>query len=171
MTSDDSPQGVELSVIRTGEIPMPYAYVFRAHRNPLSRLRAGLSVGDDALIAPCLAFVVRHPSAGVILIDTGFHEVAQRDFGKEFGVPMSLLFKGLRPATKAYDDQLRDLGVEPELVRSAVMTHLHFDHTSGMRLLPNARFLCTQVEWRAAQARFGSTKGYVGHHLPPESRV
>jgi glyoxylase-like metal-dependent hydrolase (beta-lactamase superfamily II) len=51
------------------------------------------------------------------------------------------------------------------------MTHLHVDHTSGMRLLPRATFVCTREEWRAAHGRFASTQGYVGHHLPADSRV
>jgi glyoxylase-like metal-dependent hydrolase (beta-lactamase superfamily II) len=51
------------------------------------------------------------------------------------------------------------------------MTHLHVDHTSGMRLLPNATFVCTPQEWQAAQGRLAYTRGYVGHHLPPPSRL
>jgi N-acyl homoserine lactone hydrolase len=163
--------GVELSVIRTGEIATPYGYVFRAGGNLLSRLRAGLTVGRDALDSPCLAFVVRHPSAGVIVIDTGFHEDTRGAFHKDFGVPMSLLFKGLRPASQSFDDQLRELRVEPESVRSVVMTHLHVDHTSGMRLLPNAQFTISVREWASARGRFAAARGYVPHHFPPEERV
>ena len=51
------------------------------------------------------------------------------------------------------------------------MTHLHVDHTSGMRLLPEAEFLCTQAEWKAATRRSAAGRGYVAHHLPPESRM
>jgi N-acyl homoserine lactone hydrolase len=40
-----------------------------------------------------------------------------------------------------------------------------------MRVLPNARFVCARREWRAAKARGAVTKGYVGHHLPPEERI
>ena len=163
--------GVELSVIRTGEVPTPYAYVFRARGNRLSRLRAGLTIGEDALISPCLAFVIRHPSAGVILIDTGFHQDARQAFREDFGVPMSLLFRGLRPAVKPFDEQLRELGVEPETVQSVVMTHLHVDHTDGMRLLPNAQFAISTREWASAHGRFASARGYARHHLPPSARV
>jgi glyoxylase-like metal-dependent hydrolase (beta-lactamase superfamily II) len=51
------------------------------------------------------------------------------------------------------------------------MTHLHVDHTSGMRLLPKATFICAEQEWAAAQGRFAAAHGYVHHHLPAESRV
>lgn len=171
MTSADATPGVGLSVIRTGEIPIPYGYVFRARGNRLSRLRAGLTIGSDALVAPCLAFVVRHPSAGAIVIDTGFHQDTRSAFRKDFDVPMSLLFRGLRPATRPFDDQLRELGLEPSAVRLVLMTHLHVDHTSGMRLLPNAQFTISAPEWHSAHGRFASARGYVRHHLPPSDRV
>ena len=127
MTDLDGTGGVELSVILTARISTPYGYVFRQPGNRLARLRAGLSAGDDALISPCLAYVIRHPSAGVILVDTGMHPAACADLRKDFGFAMGLLFRGLRPAAKPFDDQLRELGIEPADVRSVAMTHLHVD--------------------------------------------
>jgi N-acyl homoserine lactone hydrolase len=171
MTAAGETPGVELSVIRTAEIRMPYGYAYRARGNALSRLRAGLTVGEDALASPCLAFVVRHPSEGVILIDTGFHRDAQTSRRKDFGVLMGLLFRGLRPVPQPFDQQLREVGIEPERVRSVVMTHLHVDHTSGMRLLPGARFTTARAEWLAARGRSAVARGYARHHLPPETRV
>ncbi len=163
--------GVGLSVIQTGQIPTPHGYVFRAEGSMLSRLRRGLRVGEDALISPCLAFVVRHPTHGTILIDTGFRRDTRADLRKDFGILMSLLFKGLRPATAPFDDQLRERGIEPGSVRSVVMTHLHVDHTSGMSLLPNAQFTISRAEWLSVRGRFPATRGYAPHHLPPEARV
>lgn len=163
--------GVDLTVIRIAWIPTPYAYVFRAAGGRLSRLRRGLSLGDDALVSPCLAYAVRHPEAGLILIDTGLHPDASRHLRRDFGLPMSLLFRGIRPATRPFDTHLRELGIEPEQVGWVLMTHLHVDHTSGMRLLPNARFACSREEWAAAHARFGAAHGYVRHHLPAPERV
>jgi glyoxylase-like metal-dependent hydrolase (beta-lactamase superfamily II) len=51
------------------------------------------------------------------------------------------------------------------------MTHLHVDHTSGMRLLPNASFICSDAEWAAGTGRGASTNGFVSHHLPPQARM
>jgi N-acyl homoserine lactone hydrolase len=163
--------GVQLDVIRTAEIPTPYGYVFRAEGNRLRRLRAGLGRKAERLRSPCLAYVVRHPNVGVMLIDTGFHPDASSDRRRDFGLPMSLLFRDLEPAEQPFDAQLRAVGVAPEEVERVVMTHLHVDHTSGMRLLPNATFLCTREEWTAAHNRLASANGYVRHHLPPLSRM
>jgi N-acyl homoserine lactone hydrolase len=84
---------------------------------------------------------------------------------------MSILFRTLRPADEPYEDRLRGLGVEPGEVERVVMTHLHVDHTSGMRLLPNASFVISRREWEAAHKPRAAGKGYIAHHLPPESRV
>ncbi len=168
--SGDAP-GVELFVVRTGQIPTPHGYVFRADGSRLSRFRAGLRMDDNASISPCLAFAVTHPTAGLILIDTGFHRDTRAAFRRDFGIPMSLLFRGLRPASKPFDEQLRELEIEPESVRKVLMTHLHVDHTSAMRLLPNAQFTISQAEWRAAHGKLAASRGYVQHHLPPETRV
>jgi len=51
------------------------------------------------------------------------------------------------------------------------MTHLHVDHTGGMRLLPSAEFVCTTDEWAAATGRGASLNGYVSSHPPDKSRM
>lgn len=164
-------EGVSLDVVHTADIPTPQGYVFRADGGRLKRLRSGLSKTGSMLRSPCLAYVIRHPKAGVVLIDTGLHPEARTDFRKDFGLPMSLLFSGMRPASLPFDEQLRARDVEPDEVERVVMTHLHVDHTSGMRLLPQARFICTHREWDAAQARLAAINGYAAHHLPPVSRM
>src|SRR5579884_1702401 len=171
MTAAPPATGVRLEVLLTAQISVPEGYVFRADGNRLARLRAGLSSNGRTLRAPCLAYVVRHPSAGLILIDTGLHPDALTDLRKDFGIAMGLLFRNLRPAGGPFDEQLRERGIEPDEVGRVVMTHLHVDHTSAMRLLPEATFVCTPQEWRAARGPLASTRGYVAHHLPPPSRV
>jgi glyoxylase-like metal-dependent hydrolase (beta-lactamase superfamily II) len=123
------------------------------------------------LDSPCLAYVVRHPAAGVLLIDTGFHPDASEKLRKDFGTPMALLFHNLKPAELPYEEQLRHIGVEASDVERVIMTHLHVDHTGGIRRLPKARFVCAREEWRAATSKGAAGKGYVAHHMPPESRV
>jgi N-acyl homoserine lactone hydrolase len=171
VTTAPAATAVRVEPIRTGEVRMPYAYAYRPEGNPISRLAALVRPGGDALRSPCLAYVLDHPEAGTILVDTGFHADATRDRRRDFGLAMSLMFANLRTASEPFDEQLRARGVEPEAVERVVMTHLHVDHTSGMRLLPNARFTITRREWSAARARGAGAKGFVGHHLPDESRV
>src|SRR3712207_2052230 len=140
---------MDIEPILTGELRAPEAYVLRPRGgNALTRLAA--AVRPPRVRLACLAFVIRHPDEGVVLVDTGFHADAARSVRGDFGLPMGLLFAGLKPAPEPFDAQLRALGVEPQEVRRVVMTHLHVDHTSGMRLLPNAEFTCAREEWTAA---------------------
>lgn len=155
----------------TAEVPTPYGYVYRTEGNRLTGLAAVLKPGDNVVRSPCLAYAVRHPSAGTILVDTGLHPDASTSVRRDFGRPMSILFRDLKPADEPFDEQLRALGIEPPDIERVVMTHLHVDHTSGMRLLPNAEFTCAREEWSATQGRFPAGKGYVGRHLPPASRM
>lgn len=65
--------GVQLEVLRTAEIPTPHDYLFRARGHRLAQLRAGISKKGRMLQSPCLAYVIRHPELGVLLVDTGLH--------------------------------------------------------------------------------------------------
>lgn len=161
---------VKLDVLVTARVPIPKGWAFRGEGPRLTQV-LGVLRGGETLKSPCLAYVVKHPQAGVVLIDTGFHRDASESPRREFGMRLGLLFRGLRPEDLPYDEQLRECGVEPSDVGRVVMTHLHADHTSGMRLLPNARFSITRQEWSAATGTGSAGKGYAPHHLPPESRV
>src|SRR5207244_1652130 len=83
--------GVQLEVLHTADIPMPLGYAFRAPGSRLTQLRAGFDRKARMLRSPCLAYVVHHPRAGALLVDTGLHPDASTDLRKDFGLPMSLL--------------------------------------------------------------------------------
>ncbi|HEV2074671.1 MAG TPA: N-acyl homoserine lactonase family protein [Thermoleophilaceae bacterium] len=170
MADRDRTVAMELDVLLTAQARMPKGYAFREGGNPLTRVAGVLRPGREVLDIPCLAYAVHHP-AGTILIDTGMHPDASGNLRRDFGAAMGLLFRSLRPAHEPFDQQLRAVGVEPGEVERVIMTHLHVDHTSGMRLLPRAEFTCAREEWAATRGRFAAGKGYVPHHLPSESRM
>lgn len=143
----DHVSAVELDVIVAGMTPMPLPYVFRPERtSKLTPLTAVLFYRDETLDSPCLAYTVRHPTAGTILIDTGFHPDAVTRRRQDFGLLMALMFRKLRIADKPYAQQLAELGIHADSVERVIMTHLHVDHTSGMRLLPSATFFGSSWE-------------------------
>jgi len=115
----------------------------------LKLLRALLS-GEPATTVPCPAFLIRHPSAGAILVDTGLHpSVAsggEANFGRlgaRFGKPE------LEPGADV-PAQLRKRGLDPGEIPIVVMTHLHLDHSSAISEFPNSTFVASEVEWEAA---------------------
>lgn len=156
---------VDAEVVVAGYVKMPRAYAVRPPGMRVRALPKVLRPGDDVIDAPLLWYLIRHPTHGVVLVDTGL----PRD--PQWGRVLGLLFGGTRPADEPFDAQLRARGVEPADVDLVVMTHLHGDHTAGMPLLPNARFAIGRREWAAVTKRNPALNGSVGDHLPPADRV
>ncbi len=116
---------------------------------------------DQLVELPVVAFLVRHPTAGDLVVDTGLHPSVAVEPKNAMGRWGGLVFKDIRMATEdSLPAQLRALGVEPAQVRTVVMTHLHADHAGAISEFPAATFVLDAREWAAAAA--GSERdGYV----------
>jgi glyoxylase-like metal-dependent hydrolase (beta-lactamase superfamily II) len=115
----------------------------------LKLLRALLS-GQPAATVPVPAFLIRHPGAGAILVDTGLHPSIATDGKENFG-GMATRFG--KPALGAGEDipaQLRKRGLDAGEIPIVVMTHLHIDHTSAISEFPNSTFVVSETEWKDA---------------------
>ena len=167
-----------------GEISMPPSW-FERGRGPVETLKAfGVGVhASDLHTIPVPAYLLEHPTAGHVLIDTGLHaSIAHRNgsagagsFGRDrvrnlgpVGAVMSR-HAAMRPEATAAA-QLRALGVDPQKIGLVVMTHLHFDHASALSDFPNALVLVDEREWRAAWARDHILRGYSTAQLDPRPR-
>jgi N-acyl homoserine lactone hydrolase len=133
----------------------------------LSPLRAtGIWGGGETTVFPIIAFLVEHPGAGPILIDSGLHPSVAVD--KKQNVGRLLAATGARSwrmePDQALPDQLRARGIDPSEVKLIVMTHLHFDHASGMVQFPGATFVFSEQEWEVAN-ELGWRNGYVPSHF------
>jgi len=90
---------------------------------------------------PVFAIYIDHPDAKV-LVDTGFD--------KEW-VERKLPFeKPQQTREQTIDAQLRSIGVSPDDIDIVVNSHLHFDHCSGNKKFPHARFVFSKSELRHA---------------------
>jgi glyoxylase-like metal-dependent hydrolase (beta-lactamase superfamily II) len=96
---------------------------------------------------PVGAFLVEHPQ-GTVVFDTGMHPELQHDTSRMRSTA-SLFEVDLTPAW-TLTGQLEALGVAPEDVSVAVVSHLHFDHCGGLGQLPAARVVVQAAEWEAA---------------------
>jgi N-acyl homoserine lactone hydrolase len=109
---------------------------------------------------PVQAFLVEHPGAGLVLIDTGFGAAVAVDARQGMGRLGGLVFKDLRmDSEQAVPAQLRERGFAPDDVGVVVLTHLHSDHASGISQFPGATFVVSAREWDAA-SNGGQTDGY-----------
>jgi N-acyl homoserine lactone hydrolase len=115
----------------------------------LKVLRALLS-GNPPAVVPCPAFLIRHPSAGAILVDTGLHPSIATDGRENFGPLFSRILKPtLEPGADA-PAQLRRRNLDPGEIPVVVMTHMHIDHTSAISEFPQSTFVVSETEWAAA---------------------
>ena len=101
---------------------------------------------------PVPAFLVRHPSAGNILIDTGLHPSVVRGIPATSSAdspPGTTRSRRARTSSPncASEDWL------PRTSRFVVLTHLHEDHASGIEAFPDARFVFSATEWEGATTR------------------
>ncbi len=95
------------------------------------------------------AFLIRHPSAGAILVDTGLHPSIATDGKENFGGLGGAL---RQPGPRAGEDvpaQLRERGLDPGEIPIVVMTHMHIDHTSAISEFPSSTFVLSETEWEA----------------------
>ena len=141
---------VVVEPILTGTMESPRAFIESASAAPTLRMLGVGTPRSAYLKLPIPAYLIRHPVAGPFLVDTGLHpSVATK--------PVANLGRSIarfsRPKIRPGEDlsaQLRAKGVDPKSVRLVVMTHMHFDHTSGMSDFPGAAFVITEDEWIAA---------------------
>src|SRR3954466_13464972 len=104
-----------VDVMVVADLPMPEAYA--VPDEGASRLKnIGGMFRGPRLRSHCLAYAVRHPEAGTILIDTGLHPDASESLRKDYGPAMALFFRGLEPAPRPYLEQLRERGIDPDAV-------------------------------------------------------
>ncbi len=152
---------VKLHPLLSGVSPAPPAWFEREEGRlaPLHALGIGVSK-DDRIEVPYVSFMVEHPSAGVILIDTGMHPSVAVDPKQNLGRIGARLAAGIE-IERTVPDRLRERGIEHRDVGLVVMTHLHFDHASGIAEFPEATFVVSKQEWDAATEPRGWAHGYV----------
>src|SRR5437870_5535672 len=115
---------------------------------------------------PMPAFLVEHPTAGPILVDTAFDAIVATDRAANLGRVGAAIHRPRMKPDDAVPGQLRARGVDPADVHLVVMTHLHYDHASGAGQFPGATFVVNRREWGPASTG-GPLQGYHPPHLIP----
>jgi glyoxylase-like metal-dependent hydrolase (beta-lactamase superfamily II) len=140
----------------------PPGWFLRSEGRLAGRRAFGVGVAKrEMLDVPVPAFLVEHPGAGLVLIDTGFHPSVAVSPRQNLGRIGLFAYKDVQmdPA-QAVSAQLRERGESPAGVRVVVMTHLHPDHASAIAEYPDATFVISKPEWEAA-TESGRMSGYV----------
>jgi glyoxylase-like metal-dependent hydrolase (beta-lactamase superfamily II) len=151
---------VRLHPLMTGEMPGSPAW-FEFEGGRLDALNAYGLRGERSMRLPVPAFLVEHPGAGVLLIDTGLHPSVAVDPKQNFGRLLAFNYRGLAmTAEQAVPAQLRARGLDAADVRYVLMTHMHVDHASAISEFPSATFVLAKQEWDALPDG-KVTEGYV----------
>jgi N-acyl homoserine lactone hydrolase len=146
---------VRLQPLLAGELTAPPAWLTR-REGRFARLRDRVAIAASArsswLQLPVPAFLVEHPSAGALLVDTGLHPSVVDGMEANMGGWASLLPRVRMEREQALASQLEARGIAPTDVRTVVMTHLHVEHASGISEFPAATFVVDRREWAAASS-------------------
>ena len=96
-------------------------------------------------IFPALFGLIRHPSEGWVLFDTGYDRrfmAATQPFPERF-------YRWLTPPVIPPEDeaaaQLRARGLDLDDVRHVILSHFHADHVAGVHHFPRARIHCSRA--------------------------
>ncbi len=157
---------VRVHPLLTATVSVPPATLHRVDGRLAGWKALGLTLSSaDRVRLPVPAFLIEHPGAGLILVDTGFHPSVAVDPVQGFGRLGGIIFKDIEmDPDHAVPAQMRGLGLAAGDVRTVVMTHLHGDHASGISQFPAATFVLTEAEWQAA-ASGGGRQGYLHHQF------
>jgi glyoxylase-like metal-dependent hydrolase (beta-lactamase superfamily II) len=102
--------------------------------------------GPQKAKLPFLALLAVHPTHGPVLIDAPFGPEGPTNTGEIAGGI-------LRKAGLVFRDEwavvprIQKLGFRASEVHHILMTHMHFDHTGGMKTLAHATFHINRDEW------------------------
>jgi len=93
---------------------------------------------DEKVWVPVVAYLVRHPTQGDLLIDSGFDSTFAASGHGNFGGLAKLL--DIARQEKGHDTAalLRQLGVDPSSLKMILLSHMHPDHTAGLPELPTS---------------------------------
>lgn len=100
---------------------------------------------DGKLTIPMPAFLIEH-KRGIILYDTGISPDAIEDPAGVYGPDMAAGLGIEGTSGQAVDKQIADLGFANEDITHVISSHLHFDHSGGHHLFPNAKFYAGEGE-------------------------
>ncbi|MNB92972.1 N-acyl homoserine lactonase AttM [compost metagenome] len=141
---------IKVHILHCGQVQTDIAIPFRQHTwNPLAPAGIFRSSKHQVTI-PVSAYLIEHPK-GLVLIDTGWHTDVRGDQIKYLGRIGHKVSKAILPEGQAVHEQLLSKGIKAKDLDYVFLSHMDIDHTSGLKLISEAKqFLTSDLEWQAA---------------------
>jgi N-acyl homoserine lactone hydrolase len=107
----------------------------------------GVDIGQQMKIPVC-SFLLMH-SEGPILIDTGLNPDGLSDPEQAWG-PRAKLIKPEFTESDFITHRLKEVGLKISDIKMVILTHLHWDHTGGLRYFEHCPIVVQREEYRFA---------------------
>ena len=142
---------IKIHIFHTGKVRVDRAVPYK-ERNPLAV--TGFFRSDDKKIElPVSCYLIEHPK-GNILIDSGWHSKYVTEKPHSFFGLLDHISTPLIKDGESIDCQLAGLGMAPKDIDYVFLSHLDFDHTSGLPLLLGAKSFQAAEEEIADAGRY-----------------
>jgi N-acyl homoserine lactone hydrolase len=108
------------------------------------------------IIVPIHAYLIDHPKAGLILVDTGINWEQAHEHDRYYkGILHFVLDNDEYLLTREQElpAQVERVGYRIEDIRTVILTHFHEDHVGGLRYVPEAKVVASQAEWQALKMK------------------
>ncbi|MFK8005377.1 MAG: N-acyl homoserine lactonase family protein [Saprospiraceae bacterium] len=150
-------QEVKIHAIQTGTVAVKRSHLTNRTAHFLTPIKISLDKHFTEFM-PIWAWVIEHPE-GVIVIDTGENaEVMNPDYFKPAGKLIAKYSKRNLKFNVSRENeigvQLRKLGIANESIKNIVLTHLHLDHTDGIKDFPNVEIILNEDEYKKPSGHF-----------------
>lgn len=150
-------QDVKIHAIQTGTVAVKRSHLTNRTLHFLTPLKISLDKNFTEFM-PIWVWVIEHPE-GVIVIDTGENaEVMNPDYFKPLGKLVTKYskrnFKFNVSKGNEIGFQLHKLGIKNEDIKNVVLTHLHLDHTDGIKDFPNVEIIICEKEYKNPSGHF-----------------
>jgi glyoxylase-like metal-dependent hydrolase (beta-lactamase superfamily II) len=99
---------------------------------------------------PVPSYLIEHPK-GRVLFDTGMHPATQTDLRGRVGDKLADAFSVTYRPGEEIRSRLEALDIAPSNIGYIINSHLHWDHTGGNELIPDAKVIIQKREWEAGQ--------------------
>jgi glyoxylase-like metal-dependent hydrolase (beta-lactamase superfamily II) len=115
---------------------------------------------------PIYAWVIEH-AEGLIIVDTG--DTAKTMEPGYFPRWHPYYRWGVRFDINPEQEigiQLDAPGIQPEDVRTVILTHFHTDHAGGLHHFPHSEILVSETDYKKTNGLPGKLQGYLPHRWP-----
>lgn len=135
---------MRLTIFHTGKVRVDIAIPLH-EKNPTAKLGLFRSKKKKRDL-PVSSYLIEHDGHR-ILVDTGWDSKYAEEKPKQFLGMLNKVSKPLIKKEEAIDHRLSIMGIKDSDLDYVIYTHLDFDHTSGTRLVKNAKcFLASRQE-------------------------